>query len=53
MQIKVLAGRKQQHLNNLALELKNQLTKLLNTHIDMLNHSFMIEIIELIPTYAN
>ena len=32
MQIKVLVWRKQQHLNNLALELKNQLIKLLNTH---------------------
>ncbi|APC91936.1 MULTISPECIES: hypothetical protein [Francisella] len=53
MQIKVLAGRKQQHLNNLALQLKNQLTKLFNTHINMLKHSLTLEIIELSPAYAN
>ncbi|ABK89523.1 5-carboxymethyl-2-hydroxymuconate Delta-isomerase [Francisella tularensis subsp. novicida] len=53
MQIKVLAGREQQHLNNLALELKNQLIDLLNAYIDMLRYRLTLEIIELSPAYAN
>lgn len=53
MQIKVLAGREQQHLNNLALELKNQLANILNVHIDMLKYSLTLEIIELSPAYVN
>ncbi|ADA78403.1 hypothetical protein [Francisella tularensis] len=53
MQIKVLAEREQQHLNNLALELKNQLIDLLNAYIDMLRYRLTLEIIELSPAYAN
>ncbi|APD50146.1 hypothetical protein [Francisella hispaniensis] len=53
MQIKVLAGREQQHLNNLALELKNQLIDLLNAYIDILKYRLTLEIIELSPAYVN
>lgn len=53
MQIKVLAGRKQELLNTLVINLKNKLIDYLDKNINIEKYNLTIEIIELSPAYAN
>ncbi|AIT10092.1 hypothetical protein LO80_08985 [Candidatus Francisella endociliophora] len=53
LQIKVLAGRTQEHLNDLVHKLKLELTSLLDKNVDISKYNLTLEMIELSSAYAN
>ncbi|MED7818390.1 MULTISPECIES: hypothetical protein [unclassified Francisella] len=52
MQIKVLAGRKQEHLDTLSTNLRNKILEILNKCVNMDKYTVTLEISELSSAYA-
>lgn len=52
LQIKVLAGRKQEHLNTLSTNLRNKILEILNECVNMDKYAITLEISELSSAYA-